>query len=424
MKKGFIGVAVLLSLILLSSCVTAKNATELVDQRLEELYPGVDFDVLNTRTAELAQQQEELSATAAETEQKLTTITETIDEKAAEGRQSLHTIIRGGTETLKNQVASLSDELSATVLGSVETVNKATEKAEQRMQTITSGNISTLKERAQNSIESVKKVSSDAEGQIKTLASGTMETLSMQLKNGEQTMHTLVSGSVTEIENARLKAYQQINTVISGGLELIAEASDNALESMKDAENALKAELLNAKENTGIEISGHRAQAKETYDAYLKEVDTAVSELTTIREKTETFLKGLEKEYKDYILGLINNEGQALYNDINAEKNSAIQSIKSHQIATENKIDATESYMSGLKVEFQKYIDEQVKSIENMKSEIQKEFADYQSKVDTMSIGAIQRVNTSVNELESKFLTLEKQYDSLVVFLQGLAKLQ
>lgn len=472
MKKLTVILVLLCTLLLLSGCVTAKKANELVDERLQVLYPDIDFEVLNSRTITLAEKQAEIEEAvtlanrninsaldegisridlkATETEQNIISVSErteqfiesvsqqaqqSIKEKTDSAERSLHTITIGATEELNKSLASVKQQLNTTVSGSVSTVtkkvdesvaavNKAVSDAQTTMQTTVSGSISTVTKKAEESVAQVTEATTEAQQSMKTLLADSMSLLNDRLTSGEQTMHTLVTGSVTEIENARLKAQQNINTLISGGLEQIRTASKLEVEAITAIEDALKAELSAAKQSTMTEISGHRAQASDAYKAYEEKVQTAFTEIDVMKKNTETFLKGLEVQYKDFILGLIKNEGQALYDDIMAEKDVAITSIQTHQKATEQKIDATESYMSGLKVEFQKHVDEQVAIIEELKTGIQEDLATYRSSVDTMSHGTIQRINETADNLNSKFTSLEKQYESLVIFLQGLSKLQ
>ena len=471
MKKLTVILVLLCTLLLLSGCVTAKKANELVDERLQVLYPDIDFEVLNSRTISLAEKQAEIEEAvtlanqninsaldegisridlkATETEQNITSISErteqfiesvsqqaqqSIKEKTDSAERSLHTITIGATEELNKSLASVKQQLNTTVSGSVSTVtkkvdesvaavNKAVSDAQTTMQTTVSGSVSTVAKKAEESVAQVTEATTEAQQSMKTLLADSMSLLNDRLTSGEQTMHTLVTGSVTEIENARLKAQQNINTLISGGLEQIRTASKLEAEAIAAIEDALKAELSAAKQSTLTEISGHRAQASDAYKAYEEKVQTAFTEIDVMKKNTETFLKGLEVQYKDFILGLIKNEGQALYDDIMAEKDVAITSIQTHQKATEQKIDATESYMSGLKVEFQKHVEEQVAIIEELKTGIQEDLATYRSSVDTMSHGTIQRINETADNLNSKFTSLEKQYESLVIFLQGLSKL-
>lgn len=472
MKKLTVILVLLCTLLLLSGCVTAKKANELVDERLQVLYPDIDFEVLNSRTITLAEKQAEIEeavtlanrninsaldegisridSKATETEQNIISVSErteqfiesvsqqaqqSIKEKTDSAERSLHTITIGATEELNKSLASVKQQLNTTVSGSVSTVtkkvdesvaavNKAVSDAQTTMQTTVSGSISTVTKKAEESVAQVTEATTEAQQSMKTLLADSMSLLNDRLTSGEQTMHTLVTGSVTEIENARLKAQQNINTLISGGLEQIRTASKLEVEAITAIEDALKAELSAAKQSTMTEISGHRAQASDAYKAYEEKVQTAFTEIDVMKKNTETFLKGLEVQYKDFILGLIKNEGQALYDDIMAEKDVAITSIQTHQKATEQKIDATESYMSGLKVEFQKHVEEQVAIIEELKTGIQEDYATYRSSVDTMSHGTIQRINETADNLNSKFTSLEKQYESLVTFLQGLSKLQ
>jgi hypothetical protein len=472
MKKLTVILVLLCTLLLLSGCVTAKKANELVDERLQVLYPDIDFEVLNSRTITLAEKQAEIEEAvtlanrninsaldegisridlkATETEQNIISVSErteqfiesvsqqaqqSIKEKTDSAERSLHTITIGATEELNKSLASVKQQLNTTVSGSVSTVtkkvdesvaavNKAVSDAQTTMQTTVSGSISTVTKKAEESVAQVTEATTEAQQSMKTLLADSMSLLNDRLTSGEQTMHTLVTGSVTEIENARLKAQQNINTLISGGLEQIRTASKLEVEAITAIEDALKAELSAAKQSTMTEISGHRAQASDAYKAYEEKVQTAFTEIDVMKKNTETFLKGLEVQYKDFILGLIKNEGQALYDDIMAEKDVAITSIQTHQKATEQKIDATESYMSGLKVEFQKHVEEQVAIIEELKTGIQEDLATYRSSVDTMSHGTIQRINETADNLNSKFTSLEKQYESLVIFLQGLSKLQ
>jgi len=472
MKKLTVILVLLCTLLLLSGCVTAKKANELVDERLQVLYPDIDFEVLNSRTITLAEKQAEIEEAvtlanrninsaldegisridlkATETEQNIISVSErteqfiesisqqaqqSIKEKTDSAERSLHTITIGATEELNKSLASVKQQLNTTVSGSVSTVtkkvdesvaavNKAVSDAQTTMQTTVSGSISTVTKKAEESVAQVTEATTEAQQSMKTLLADSMSLLNDRLTSGEQTMHTLVTGSVIEIENARLKAQQNINTLISGGLEQIRTASKLEVEAITAIEDALKAELSAAKQSTMTEISGHRAQASDAYKAYEEKVQTAFTEIDVMKKNTETFLKGLEVQYKDFILGLIKNEGQALYDDIMAEKDVAITSIQTHQKATEQKIDATESYMSGLKVEFQKHVEEQVAIIEELKTGIQEDLATYRSSVDTISHGTIQRINESADNLNSKFTSLEKQYESLVIFLQGLSKLQ
>jgi hypothetical protein len=472
MKKLTVILVLLCTLLLLSGCVTAKKANELVDERLQVLYPDIDFEVLNSRTITLAEKQAEIEEAvtlanrninsaldegisridlkATETEQNIISVSErteqfiesisqqaqqSIKEKTDSAERSLHTITIGATEELNKSLASVKQQLNTTVSGSVSTVtkkvdesvaavNKAVSDAQTTMQTTVSGSISTVTKKAEESVAQVTEATTEAQQSMKTLLADSMSLLNDRLTSGEQTMHTLVTGSVTEIENARLKAQQNINTLISGGLEQIRTASKLEVEAITAIEDALKAELSAAKQSAMTEISGHRAQASDAYKAYEEKVQTAFTEIDVMKKNTETFLKGLEVQYKDFILGLIKNEGQALYDDIMAEKDVAITSIQTHQKATEQKIDATESYMSGLKVEFQKHVEEQVAIIEELKTGIQEDLATYRSSVDTMSHGTIQRINETADNLNSKFTSLEKQYESLVIFLQGLSKLQ
>ncbi|MDD3456591.1 hypothetical protein [Sphaerochaeta sp.] len=472
MKKLTVILVLLCTLLLLSGCVTAKKANELVDERLQVLYPDIDFEVLNSRTITLAEKQAEIEEAvtlanrninsaldegisridlkATETEQNIISVSErteqfiesisqqaqqSIKEKTDSAERSLHTITIGATEELNKSLASVKQQLNTTVSGSVSTVtkkvdesvaavNKAVSDAQTTMQTTVSGSISTVTKKAEESVAQVTEATTEAQQSMKTLLADSMSLLNDRLTSGEQTMHTLVTGSVIEIENARLKAQQNINTLISGGLEQIRTASKLEVEAITAIEDALKAELSAAKQSTMTEISGHRAQASDAYKAYEEKVQTAFTEIDVMKKNTETFLKGLEVQYKDFILGLIKNEGQALYDDIMAEKDVAITSIQTHQKATEQKIDATESYMSGLKVEFQKHVEEQVAIIEELKTGIQEDLATYRSSVDTMSHGTIQRINETADNLNSKFTSLEKQYESLVIFLQGLSKLQ
>ncbi|HPE94258.1 MAG TPA: hypothetical protein PLQ90_10790 [Sphaerochaeta sp.] len=472
MKKLTVILVLLCTLLLLSGCVTAKKANELVDERLQVLYPDIDFEVLNSRTITLAEKQAEIEEAvtlanrninsaldegisridlkATETEQNIISVSErteqfiesvsqqaqqSIKEKTDSAERSLHTITIGATEELNKSLASVKQQLNTTVSGSVSTVtkkvdesvaavNKAVSDAQTTMQTTVSGSISTVTKKAEESVAQVTEATTEAQQSMKTLLADSMSLLNDRLTSGEQTMHTLVTGSITEIENARLKAQQNINTLISGGLEQIRTASKLEVEAITAIEDALKAELSAAKQSTMTEISGHRAQASDAYKAYEEKVQTAFTEIDVMKKNTETFLKGLEVQYKDFILGLIKNEGQALYDDIMAEKDVAITSIQTHQKATEQKIDATESYMSGLKVEFQKHVEEQVAIIEELKTGIQEDLATYRSSVDTMSHGTIQRINETADNLNSKFTSLEKQYESLVIFLQGLSKLQ
>lgn len=472
MKKLTVILVLLCTLLLLSGCVTAKKANELVDERLQVLYPDIDFEVLNSRTITLAEKQAEIEEAvtlanrninsaldegisridlkATETEQNIISVSErteqfiesvsqqaqqSIKEKTDSAERSLHTITIGATEELNKSLASVKQQLNTTVSGSVSTVtkkvdesvaavNKAVSDAQTTMQTTVSGSISTVAKKAEESVAQVTEATTEAQQSMKTLLADSMSLLNDRLTSGEQTMHTVVTGSVTEIENARLKAQQNINTLISGGLEQIRTASKLEVEAITAIEDALKAELSAAKQSTMTEISGHRAQASDAYKAYEEKVQTAFTEIDVMKKNTETFLKGLEVQYKDFILGLIKNEGQALYDDIMAEKDVAITSIQTHQKATEQKIDATESYMSGLKVEFQKHVEEQVAIIEELKTGIQEDLATYRSSVDTMSHGTIQRINETADNLNSKFTSLEKQYESLVIFLQGLSKLQ
>ena len=336
-----------------------------------------------------------------------------MNKAVSDAQTTMQTTVSGSVSTVTKKV----DE-------SVAAVNKAVSDAQTTMQTTVSGSISTVTKKAEESVAQVTEATTEAQQSMKTLLADSMSLLNDRLTSGEQTMHTLVTGSVTEIENARLKAQQNINTLISGGLEQIRTASKLEVEAITAIEDALKAELSAAKQSTMTEISGHRAQASDAYKAYEEKVQTAFTEIDVMKKNTETFLKGLEVQYKDFILGLIKNEGQALYDDIMAEKDVAITSIQTHQKATEQKIDATESYMSGLKVEFQKHVEEQVAIIEELKTGIQEDLATYRSSVDTMSHGTIQRINETADNLNSKFTSLEKQYESLVIFLQGLSKLQ
>ncbi|NCC64409.1 MAG: hypothetical protein EOM15_07120, partial [Spirochaetia bacterium] len=150
MKRLTVILIVLFSIVLLSGCVTVKKANELFDERLEALYPDINFEELNNNTIKLSEKQVEIESAvtaakesldsaleegitkietkASDTEQAITSVSEqaekTIGDKTLQAEKSLQTITLGATEELNKTLKSVKLQLDTTVSGSVSTIEQ------------------------------------------------------------------------------------------------------------------------------------------------------------------------------------------------------------------------------------------------------------------------------------------------------------